>query len=149
MKSKKLHFLALIIFFIACTIQDDNRIEKGRQGIIEAEKAFNNMAQNEGIAAAFLYYAADSAVLMRNNKLIVGKAAIEISFGNNTGKQEGVSLTWEPDFVDVAKSGDLGYTYGKYIYTVTDSSGTMSRDTGIFHTVWKLQKNGEWKFVWD
>ena len=149
MKISRLHLLGLIMFFTACTVQNNKLTDKAKQEIIDAERAFNNMAQDEGIAAAFLHFAADSAVLMRNNKLIVGKAAIEISFGNNFAKQEGVSLTWEPEFVDVAKSGDLGYTYGKYIYSVTDSSGAISRDTGIFHTVWKLQENGEWKFVWD
>ncbi|WP_167605589.1 YybH family protein [Maribellus sediminis] len=149
MKISKLHLLVLIMFLTACNVQNNKRTDKAKQEIIEAERAFNNMAENEGIAAAFLHFAADSAVLMRNNKLIVGKVAIEKSFGNSLAKQEGVSLTWEPDFVDVAKSGDLGYTYGKYIYSVTDSSGVTSRDTGIFHTVWKLQENGEWKFVWD
>jgi len=62
---------------------------------------------------------------------------------------ENVSLVWEPDFVDVSASGDLAYTYGKFIYTLTDSLGKDQVMEGIFHTVWKRQTDGTWKFVWD
>jgi ketosteroid isomerase-like protein len=86
---------------------------------------------------------------MRNNTLISGKNAIKNSFGNQDPGAGNVGLTWEPDFVDVSRSGDLGYTYGKYTYSVTDSSGAVKLDSGIFHTVWKRQSNGDWRFVWD
>jgi ketosteroid isomerase-like protein len=56
-------------------------------------------------------------------------------------------LTWSPDFIDVSASGDMAYTYGKYNYTTTDSLGNVSEIEGIFHTVWKRQADGNWKFV--
>lgn len=86
---------------------------------------------------------------MRNNQLIFGKEAIKSSFDRGTEPAQKVSLTWKPDFVDVSVSGDLGYTYGEYIYSFIDNTGLQKSDTGIFHTVWKRQKNGEWRFVWD
>lgn len=86
---------------------------------------------------------------MRNNILIKGKDAINNSFGNQDPGPGKVELAWEPDFVDVSGSGDLGYTYGKYTYSVTDSSGAVKLDSGIFPTVWKRQANSEWRFVWD
>ena len=58
-------------------------------------------------------------------------------------------LKWKPDFVDVAASGDLGYTYGHYTYSYIDSTGKAAEDKGIFHTVWKRQPDGNWRFVWD
>jgi ketosteroid isomerase-like protein len=60
-----------------------------------------------------------------------------------------VSLKWTPDFIDVAASCDLGYTYGKYTFAVTDSTGKVNESRGYFHTVWKKQKDGNWRFVWD
>lgn len=60
-----------------------------------------------------------------------------------------MSLQWDADFVDVSKSGELAYTYGKYTFTAIDSTGKTIDDKGIFHTVWKKQKDGKWKFVWD
>ncbi|MBL7111012.1 MAG: DUF4440 domain-containing protein [Bacteroidales bacterium] len=59
------------------------------------------------------------------------------------------SLVWEPEFVDVEESGDLGYTYGSFVFTAKDSTGNDIESKGVFHTVWKRQADGEWRFVWD
>jgi ketosteroid isomerase-like protein len=149
---KKLSFLISLLVLIlgSCNYRnDESNIEKWKTEIIETEKAFADMAKKEGIPKAFLAYAAEDAVLMRNNTLISGKNAIKNSFGNQDPGAGNVELTWEPDFVDVSRSGDLGYTYGSYTYSFTDTSGAVKLDSGIFHTVWKRQANGEWRFVWD
>lgn len=86
---------------------------------------------------------------MRDNRLIIGKDALVESLNENSRASANVSLEWKPDFVDVAASGDLGYTYGKYTYTSIDSAGNELVSKGVFHTVWKRQPNGSWKFVWD
>jgi len=123
-------------------------IEKWKNEILETEQNFAKMVLEEGIDKAFLFYAAEDAVLMRNNELVTGKNAIRLYFEDQKLNEE-VSLTWEPDFVDVAKSGDLGYTYGEYIFASIDSNGNKVESRGIFHTVWKREKDGAWRFVWD
>ena len=64
------------------------------------------MAGEEGIHKAFTTFTAKDAVLMRNNKLIEGLKNIDEHYK----KQNSKGLSWSPDFVDVAASGDLGYT---------------------------------------
>ena len=86
---------------------------------------------------------------MRNNSLIIGIEALKERFEKDKSVGDKVSLDWKPDFVDVALSGDLGYTYGKYTYTTTDSIGKSKVIEGVFHTVWKRQTDGKWKYVWD
>jgi len=115
--------------------------------IISTEKAFEKMASEKGIAEAFYFYADSTAVISRGNQLHQGKEAIKAFCIENI--PEGVTLEWTPTFVDVAMSGDLGYSYGNYTYTVTDSTGNSQSLNGIFHTVWKKQPDGSWKFVWD
>ena len=61
----------------------------------------------------------------------------------------GVSLEWSPDFIDVSPDGSLGYTYGRFTYSRTGEDGESKSSTGIFHTVWKRQPDGSWKYVWD
>jgi ketosteroid isomerase-like protein len=142
--------ILLIFIMVSCNPRNvESNMEKWKSEIIETERAFAEMAKKEGIPEAFLTYAAEDAVLMRNNTLINGKEAIKNSFGNQDAGTGNIELSWEPDFVDVSRSGDLGYTYGKYTYSVTDSSGAVKLDSGIFHTVWKRQSNGDWRFVWD
>lgn len=149
---KKNTFIALLTCCIlnACnTISDVDSIAIWKKEIVNTENEFAKMAQEEGISKAFLSYAAKDAVLMRNNNLIIGKDAIKEHLnagGTNSGQ---VSLTWKPDFVDVSESGDLGYTYGKYNYMAIDSLGKKTTANGVFHTVWKRQEDGKWRFVWD
>jgi len=121
--------------------------EKLKSELFAVEKEFAIMAQIEGVEKAFLHFAADSAVILRQNKLLKGEEAIRRQY--ETFPRKGAKLEWTPDFVDVSSSGDLGYTYGKYTFTSTDSIGHATQREGIFHTVWKRQPNGKWRFVWD
>jgi ketosteroid isomerase-like protein len=101
-----------------------------------------------GPGEAFVYYADENAVLVRNNRLIRGKKEIMEYYGQQENKQD-VQLTWEPDIIDVADCGDFAYTVGTYIYSFKDSAGQESSTEGIFHTVWKRQEDGSWKYVYD
>jgi len=147
--SLQLLMLALVPFFSCGSDNVENNLEKWKSEIVKTEQEFAEMASKEGIPKAFLEFAAEDAVIKRGNRLIIGKEALRQSYTSGDSGTGKVSLTWQPDFVDVAASGDLGYTYGKYIYTSTDSSGISQIDSGVFHTVWKRQPDGKWKFVWD
>ncbi len=141
-------FLSVLIYSCHTEVKED-LMDKWKKEIVDTEQEFAEMAKNEGIPKAFLSYAAEDVVLLRNNRLIIGIDSLRESYQNNHSEVGTVSLTWKPDFVDVALSGDMGYTYGKYVYTTTDSTGNKNVVEGIFHTVWKRQTDGTWKFVWD
>ena len=146
MKKPLILILLLSPLFPSCASRKD-RVETWKKEIIETEEAFSTMARKEGIPEAFLAFAAEDVVLERNNRLVIGREAMRESFEGSPSEK--ASLSWTPDFVDVASSGDLGYTYGKYTYTLIDSLGNENVLEGIFHTVWKRQKDGSWRFVWD
>ena len=115
--------------------------------IRKSEEEFNNMAADKGLKEAFLYFADTNAVLMRGDKIIKGHS--EISKYMSESSLIDVSLSWAPDYIDVSDSGDMGYTYGKYNFSATDSTGNQVSSSGIFHTVWKRQSDGSWKYVFD
>ncbi|HEX2394446.1 MAG TPA: nuclear transport factor 2 family protein [Bacteroidales bacterium] len=144
---------SLILVLIFTTVISCNRSEKMKNKwkaeIVQTEKDFAYMAAHEGISVAFAVYAADDVVLLRNDSLIKGRDALIRFYNSRESTNDSISLTWEPDFAEVSASGDLGYTFGKYTYSITDTAGNTRSHEGIFHTVWKRQKNGEWKFVWD
>lgn len=140
----------LICFLIvsSCNTKSDIAdIEKWKAEIVDTEKSFAELAKKEGLQKAFLTYAAEDGVLSRDNKVIQGKEAMSTWFEGQS--LENVQLEWTPDFVDVAASGDLGYSYGKFVFSALDKDGETMKSEGIFHTVWKRQANGEWRFVWD
>ena len=150
MKIRQLFILLGFLLFYSCTTDTEKgSAEIWKQEIIETELNFAKMAKDENIHQAFLAFAAEDAVLMRNNTLVSGKKDINMFFENQPSISNDQSLTWEPDFVDVAASGDLAYTYGQFTFSYTDSSGAIIEHKGIFHTVWKRQADGNWRFVWD
>ncbi|NND32154.1 MAG: nuclear transport factor 2 family protein [Saprospiraceae bacterium] len=149
--SEKLFLILLVshmLFSTCSTVDQASNLEAWKSEIEDAEKSFANMAAEQGIAKAFLTYAAPEAVLMRNNKIIQGIDEMQNHFDQqSTSGSE--NLTWSPDFIDVSSSGDLGYTYGQYTYSGIDAEGQIFESKGIFHTVWKRQSDGTWRFVWD
>lgn len=148
MKRYIIVLLVLVVIAQACENKStDKLIAQWKEEIVQTEIDFSDMAGREGIPEAFLAYAAKDAVLIRDNNLIVGWEAIKSRFEGQA--QGNIKLKWSPEFVDVAESGDLGYTYGYYTITSTDSLGSQSEQRGVFHTVWKKQSNGDWRFVWD
>jgi len=132
----------------ACSSPRSNQSEVARNEIFEAEENFSKMASEKGLAEAFSFYA-DSNAVKRGpaDSLIYGKEGIRNFFSQE--KYTSASLSWSPDFVEASSSGDLGYTYGKYSWLSRDSTGMIRESSGIFHTVWKKQPDGSWKFVWD
>lgn len=126
----------------------ESQMENWKAEIVKMEKDFCELAVSKGIKEAFMEFADSSAVLMRNNKLIIGKEAI-YDYLSQPSELSNIKLIWEPDFVDVSIAGDMAYTYGKFELTYTDSEAKDHKNTGVFHTIWKKNDLGEWKYVWD
>ena len=106
------------------------------------------MTSEKGIAEAFYFYADQNAVIKReNDTLIKGNENIKRYYDAQTNKNAVVN--WTADYIDVSDCGTLAYTYGKYSWNIKNEDGTVSTYKGIFHTVWKKQKDNRWKYVWD
>ena len=119
-----------------------------RAEIFQAEKSFEQTAADKGIAEAFYIFADDSAVIKRaKDSLVFGKEAIR-NFYSDSGFLQ-ARVTWTPDFIHVSSDGTLGYTYGKYTWKMKGENGDTLVSHGHFHTVWKRQPDGSWKYVWD
>jgi ketosteroid isomerase-like protein len=143
----KFYILPLtLIYFLGSCNQPEN-ISELKEAVEQTELAFSQMAGEKGLAEAFYHFADEKAVLKRGNDLIKGRDAIKELYTRPDG--DGGKLEWSPSFVDVAQSGDLAYTYGPFTFTYQDTAGIEQKSTGIFHTVWKRQEDGRWRFVWD
>ncbi|MGL5892942.1 MAG: YybH family protein, partial [Bacteroidia bacterium] len=134
--------------FASCTTEEPNKREKAIDEIRKAEKAFETMCAEKGTAEAFFFFADSGAVIKReNDTLIIGRENIRNY--HNKPFYKTAKVKWSPDYVDAAASGDLGHSYGHYEWTFTDTAGQVQKYPGVYHTVWKRQKDGNWKYVWD
>lgn len=136
--------VSLACMLLSCAPSPD--LQQAAKQVEEAELAFAKLAGEKGVDLAFYEYAAPEAVINRGG-IIKGKDAIRKFY--EPSAKEGIQLSWKPDTVIVAGSADLAYTYGKYTLIRKDSVGNSLTSSGIFHTVWRKQPDGSWKFVWD
>lgn len=142
--------LYFIVLLAACSdpVVKQVSIDSLKQEIINAEHAFCKTAQEKGIAEAFYLFADSNAIVKtQNDSIIHGPEDIRTAYANS--QYSGASMTWEPDYVDVSNDGTLGWTYGHFESVLTDSTGREERFSGLYHTVWRKQKDGSWKYVWD
>lgn len=112
------------------------------------DSVFSQYSAKYGMQKAFVKFSADKGVLLRPNHLpILGRKAIEQYLDNVDDST--TKLTWKPQFADVAKSGDLGYTYGTYCLQVKDENQKWKAYYGTYVSVWRKNDNGQWRFVLD
>jgi uncharacterized protein (TIGR02246 family) len=97
-------------------------------------------------AAIAQLYAEDGAVMPPNAPIAKGRADIEKTWASlmNT---PGFDLTFAPEVIVVASSGDMALDRGTYRLSVSPS-GTPQTDTGKYVVVWR-KVNGEWKAAAD
>jgi ketosteroid isomerase-like protein len=63
--------------------------------------------------------------------------------------EDGPSIKWRPQFVEVLEDGKLALTRGPYRMTTHDEQGVETEHWGTFNSVWRLHEDGEWRVVFD
>ncbi len=63
--------------------------------------------------------------------------------------EDGPSIKWRPQFVEVLEDGKLALTRGPYRMTTHDEQGLETEHWGTFNSVWRLHEDGEWRVVFD
>ena len=132
-------FALLFLLLISCNQKPKANVNE----LFEVDKQFSKTAEKIGFNKAFIEFAHDNAVLLRENNMpLVGKKAIIKVFEKANSK--GIQFTWSPINGDIAQSGELGFTYGTYI---------LKRDTivekGTYVSIWKKDLEGNWKYILD
>jgi ketosteroid isomerase-like protein len=60
------------------------------------------------------------------------------------------AISFAHDRIEVARSGDLGYSRGHYQLTLTDRrTGQPGTEYGTYLTVWQKQPDGRWRVIED
>lgn len=133
------------VFFILAACQAEEDTAALKQQVIEADRDFNKMATEKGIAEAFIYYADEKVIKPSpGQQPIVGKYALLQSYKNNP---PAYSLTWEP--MRAEASGNLAYTFGGYTLVVKNRVGQDTTIYGNYVSIWKRKKDGSWRYVFD
>ncbi len=139
--------LDLLLVLCAAGQRPDRAGGSEQSHLLAADSLFDVFSGAHGVAAAFLAFMADDALLFPSNDFpVAGREGI----GHEMGKfPPGATLRWKPLRAEVAQSGELGFTYGTAEYRSVDSTGTPTSVYTKYVTVWKKQADGSWKFILD
>jgi ketosteroid isomerase-like protein len=134
-----------VALFAGCS-QSSDGTEKFKQEVLAADKAFNDASVKDGPKAAFLRAISMDGKLLNDSRS--GADAVNATYAQWPAN---ATLKWEPSFVDVSASGDLGYTWGRYTFIVPTGvkGGHPLLKMGTYVTIWKRQPGGAWKVVLD
>ena len=141
--------LIFLLFLISCSPKSEKKnLTYVKLQIVKTEKDFEKLVSQKGLAEGFYQFADSNAVIKREkDTLIIGKNNIKNYYLNS--KFQNATVTWSPDAITVSDAGDMASSYGKYVWTLKDNNGKEHVSKGVFHTVWKKQKDGSWKYIWD
>lgn len=115
-------------------------LDETRAQVRQAEQRFaDSMAARD--LAAFATFIAEDAVFIGGGSPLRGKAAI-LATWQQYFKATVAPFSWQPEIVEVAASGSLGYSEGPV--TSRDGSSTLR-----YFSTWQLQASGQWLVVFD
>jgi ketosteroid isomerase-like protein len=116
-------------------------VEQGISALLNADRAFFETSQSNP-AQAWHRFLSDDARIHRSQLMpLTGKSDLRTWIGKQTASSGGIS--GEPIKADVARSSDLGYSYGKY------ELKAEKIEKGYYVRVWKLDAKGDWRIVFD
>jgi ketosteroid isomerase-like protein len=141
--------LAALSLSIACQSQataDTRAADEATLRNLDAD--WSKAAGAKDIDKTVSYYSDDALVMPSNSPVLQGKAAARAMW-QAMFNMPGFGGGWKTTKVDVARSGDVGYTTGTYEINETDASGKPRTDKGKYLAVWKKQADGTWKCVAD
>jgi ketosteroid isomerase-like protein len=141
--------LALSALLTGCTNSAPDTHDADVAALKDNESRWVNDAATKDIDKFVAHYTEDASLLLPNTPILTGRAAIRGGL-NPMMIDPNFAVTFGATKVDVAKSGDFGYTQGTYSLTQSNpKTKAPVVEKGNYLTVYRKQADGSWKAVED
>jgi uncharacterized protein (TIGR02246 family) len=98
-------------------------------------------------AKATSFYTNDVVGMSADSPVIEGRENMQKYF--ESWMKDKPEVSWASVKVEVARSGDLAYSWGKGKVSMKDKKGKVTETTDKYVSVWKKQADGSWKIAID
>jgi ketosteroid isomerase-like protein len=136
--------VAILLLLAAASFATKQKSPTGSELLVQLEADFAADVAKHGHDAFLTHFAEDGVEVVDGG----GFDTIE-DMRKQPHWREGTTLSWTPVKAEMAASGDLGYTYGNYVFVTTNKEGKPVTNYGKYTSIWKKQKDGQWKVVVD
>jgi uncharacterized protein (TIGR02246 family) len=143
--------VGLLALVTSCTQapQPADTHEADIRALKDNEAQWNKDFQARDVEKLVAHYTDDAVLMSPGAQPSIGREAIRSMLKDMVG-DNALSLSFEAARIEVAKSGDMAYTQGAYMMTMTDPATKKPiNDKGSYVTVYKKQADGSWKAVSD
>lgn len=145
---KMLGFICLLVFLIlavGCAPKVD--ITKEKAALFETDQQFAKMSVEKGAAEAFrMFLTEDAMELSAGANPVFGRDSI---YQDMLDMPEGAILDWQPQDGEVAQSGEMGWTWGNYVFSWKNEQGEEQKSYGKYLNIWEKQEDGQWRVLID
>jgi ketosteroid isomerase-like protein len=146
MKSQRRIIAGLIVLVVGACAALGQAGDTETEALLSADAAWMKVYHAKDLAKSLAFCDERASMLPPNAPIATGKDAIAKVIASDFANG---NTTWHANKAGVALSGDLGYTSGTSELITKDASGKTLVDKGKFLTVWKKQKDGSWKVLFD
>lgn len=136
--------LAIALTLTACNSAPDTHAADVK-AIKDTEAQWNQDFASKDLTKVVSHYTDDAVMMTTGSPAVSGKEGIESALKAMVA-DPALSLHFVASQVEVAKSGELGYTRGSYTLDVTDPvSKKVVHDHGSYMTTFRKGADGSWK----
>jgi uncharacterized protein (TIGR02246 family) len=140
---------AMAISLNACQQTAPDTHDADVKAISDNEAQWNADYKAKDLDKIVSHYADDAVLMVPGQPTDKGKDAISKDLKQMVSDPT-MALSFHASIVDVAKSGDLGFTQGAYTLTATDpTTKKVINDHGSYVTTYRKQADGSWKATAD
>jgi ketosteroid isomerase-like protein len=136
----KIALIVTLVFLTPTAVADPKNDVRCR------EIAFSQSVENRDIEAFRSFLDGDARFV--GSSVIRGPeeitAAWQVFFSD-----DGPTIKWRPQFVEVLEEGALALTRGPYRMISKDPDGNSVESWGTFNSVWRKNADEEWRVVFD
>jgi uncharacterized protein (TIGR02246 family) len=119
-------------------------LKSDEAAIRQTDAEWVEAAQSKKVDAWLAFYTDDAVVLPPNDEVAKGRESARKSVAGLLALP-GLSISWKPTKVIVARSGDIAYLIGAYSLSFQDAGGQPLADHGKLLEIWEKQSDGTWK----
>jgi ketosteroid isomerase-like protein len=139
-------FLAVLVALTAVVpgVAQNKHVERA---LLKLDEAWSHAAASHNLEKTLSFYMAKSVLLPPNAPIVTNSRDMRAAWAPLCDKK--TMISWKATKVEVAKGGDMAYTYGTYMLRMPDGKGGMFEDKGKFVEIWQKQKDRSWKCIVD
>jgi uncharacterized protein (TIGR02246 family) len=139
--------IILLILVAGCTTKKVDKKAEGEK-VKQVSREWSRVASAGDLEKTLSYWDDSAYMIFGNEPALRGKEAIR-RMVEESFKTPGFKISWEPESVEVSDNGDMAYLIENSKISFTDSSGKTVTENNKGVTIWRKQKDGNWKNVVD